>query len=300
MRRRFIWFLLLMLPLFRPHSAGLSAPYKTETDAAGRKVIMNGTPQRIISLAPANTEILFALGLGKRVLGVTGQCNFPPEARRIDKVGEFGYINLEKVVALRPDLVLATTGIQTAVVKKLEMYKLKVAVLDAGTVDDVCKQIGLVGRLCGAEKQASVLVRGIQDDLREISGKIKNARTKPGVFVEISDNPLYTAGRDSFINDLVQKAGGINIAGNIPRDYPIFSLEALLAAQPDIYLAFRQNGGCRPADFARRSGYRQLKCIKNGKLYLLDADLYTRPGPRVGQALRELHRILHPPGKARK
>jgi iron complex transport system substrate-binding protein len=266
----------------------------TVHDAVGREVVIPKTPQRIISLAPSITEILFALGQGSKVVGVTDYCNYPAAALAITKVGGFSDVRREKVIALRPDLVFVSAGMQLSLVNELENYGLSVVVLDAKSIPETCQQIILAGRICGASPQAGELVKQIENDLREVERKVAHQPKKPRVFFEVFDNPLYTAGGKSFIHDLIQRAGGINVAGGLSEEYPVFSLEALLAEQPDIYLTYSHNTSKTAAEMLKRPGFDQLRCLKEKRLYFLDSDLITRSGPRIGTALRKLAQIFYP------
>ena len=192
-----------------PTAAPTTAPavFITVTDDAGRQVTLKGLPTRIVSLAPSNTEVLYALGLGDRVVGVTEYCDYPPEAKQKPKIGGFANIDLEKVIGLDPDLVLATSIHAKTVVSELEKRGITVVVVEPKNVDDVLAKIAFVGKLTGTSENANKLTTQLKSRIDAVTGKVATAKTKPRVFYEI-DKTLFTPGPGSFIDDMITKAGG--------------------------------------------------------------------------------------------
>ncbi len=272
--------------------APASFPLSVQDDL-GRQVTIPVEPRRIVSLAPSNTEILFALGLGDRVVGVTKFCDYPEAAKLKEKVGGFQDVDVEKVVRLRPDLVLATGGVQQPVLRQLEKLGLTVYAVDAKSLEDVLDDISAIGRVTGAEGAAEALRRQLQERLRRARDRAARATSRPKVFFEIWPDPLITAGPGSFAHDLVEAAGGENIAADTAQPYPQFSLETLLARNPDVIVTpFAQSA----ADLkqGRRRNWEQIRAVREGRVILVDENEVSRPGPRLFDALERLVDQMHP------
>lgn len=266
----------------------------TVKDDVGRRVTIPKEPQRIISTAPAVTEILFALGLGEKVVGVSTFCNYPEEAKTKEKIGTFQSPNIEKILSLKPDLVVATGGVQRQTVEKLEQLGIPVFVSYPGTLEDVIKSIYTIGRICGAEKNAKDLAFDLKLRVAKVTSKVAKAKSKPKVFFELWHEPLMSAGPGSFIDDLIKKAGGINIAGSAKSAYPIFSLEQLVKEDPDIIIGAESSMGGNPLEISKRPGWNNLKAVKNQKVYTINDDIVFRSGPRLVLALEIIAKYLHP------
>lgn len=263
----------------------------------GRKVTLPAEPQRLISLSPGNTEILFALGLGPRVVGVDNYSDYPPEAAQVAKIGSFAEPNLEKVVALKPDLVLATDMHEQAV-RKLEELGIPVAVVLPRTVDQVLKSIAWVGRAAGVPDKADQLVSRMQARLAKVDAKVQAipADQRPLVYYEVYSDPLMSAGPNTFIGQLIVRAGGRNIAQDAQTDYPKFSPEAIIQRNPEVMIFPRFHGtaSLTVEQIKARRGWAGVRAIQTGRVYGVDANIISRPGPRVVDALEELARLLHP------
>lgn len=267
----------------------------TATDALGRTVTVPKPPERIVSLAPSNTEILFALGLGERTVGVTDYCDYPPEAKAKEKVGGFKDPSVEKVISLRPDLVLATGGIQREVVDRLDQLGVPVFVLDPHTMDEVLAGIRTVARLAGAAAAGDRVAAGLEARIaavRDRTGAIPEAE-RPAVFYEVWPDPLMTAGPGSFAHDMIALAGGRNVAADTAQPYPKFSLEALVAADPAVIVTpFEETA--RDLAAGRRPGWRGLRAVRDGRIAVVNQDLTSRPGPRLVDGLEAMARAIHP------
>jgi iron complex transport system substrate-binding protein len=271
-----------------------SAASITVTDDARRAVILKNLPTRIVSLAPSNTEVLYALGLGDRVVGDTEYCDYPPEAKLKPRVGGFANIDLEKVVGLNPDLVVATNIHAKTVVPELEKRGIIVVVVEPKNVDDVIAKIAFVGKITGASEMAAKLTAQIKMRIDAVAAKTATAKTKPRVFYEI-DKSLYTAGPGSFIDDMVTKAGGVNIAADAKGAYAQLSPEAIIAQDPQVILLGDMNFGETPASVKARPGWSNISAVKNGRIIpLADENLVSRPGPRIVDGLEMLARALYP------
>lgn len=267
----------------------------TITDDLGRQVTVKKTPQRIVSLAPSNTEILFALGLGDRVVGVTTFCDYPAEAKKKEKIGGFKNPNLEKVIALKPDLVLATGGIQQPFIQELEKAGIPVFVLHPKNLNQIIAGIQTVGKITGQLEESKRLTARMSKTIADISSKVtsQKKRSRPKVFVEIFNQPLYSAGAGTFINDLIKISGGKNIAAQAGSGYVVYSLENLLKEDPDIYIAMKGSMN-DPGLLKKRTGFSDLKAVKNNRVYVVDDNLVSRPGPRIVQGLKIVAKAIYP------
>ncbi|MDI6713336.1 MAG: ABC transporter substrate-binding protein [Anaerosomatales bacterium] len=261
----------------------------TLTDDAGRQVTIAKKPERIVSLAPANTEIVYALGALDRVVGVTTFDDYPPEVSTIAKVGDFMNPNMEAIAAAKPDLVLATGGVQAETIAKLEQTGAVVLAVDPQSLDGVYKAIEMVGKAIGEPAKAAEVVQGMKDELDTIQSAIEEAPVR--CFIEIAQEPLYTAGPGTFINDLIDQAGGENVVTQ--EGYVAYSLEQLLQDDPDVYLATKGSMS-DPADIDKRPGYAALAAVKAKRVFVLDDNLVSRPGPRCIQGIRQIAEALHP------
>lgn len=205
----------------------------TVTDDAGRSVTIDAKPGRIVSLAPANTEILYGLGILDRVVGVTTYDDYPPEVSSLLKVGDFVTPNLEAIAAADPDLVLVTTGIQADVIANLEKTGAKVVAIDPQSLEALYASIVTVGAVTGEPAQAATVVQDMKDELELIQDAIDAAPVR--CFLEIAQEPLFTAGAGTLLNDVIDQAGGENV---VTQDgYVAYSLEQLLTDDPEVYLA---------------------------------------------------------------
>lgn len=267
----------------------------TVTDMAGREVTVPAEPQRIVSLAPSITEILYALGLGDRVGGVTEYCNYPPEATEKPKVGGFSDVNMEKLLEVQPDLVIAASIHIAQVVPELEKLGLPVLVVDAHDFPGVLESIRLVGKVTGAEEAAEALTAQMQERADKIAQAVQG-RPRPRVYWEL-DSTFWTAGPGSFIQDLIERAGGENIAANAEAAWVQLSAEAIIAADPEVIFLADHPWGESAETVKARPGWEKISAVVNGRIVELtqeQGDIVSRPGPRVVDALELIARALHP------
>jgi iron complex transport system substrate-binding protein len=267
----------------------------TLTDDEGVKVTLQSAPKRIVTFAPANTEILFALGLGNRVVGVSGPYdNFPPAAKRISRVGGATGVqpNAEEVVALRPDLLLATSGGEDWK-SRLRSLGVTVFSVDAVTLRDVFHDIDTIGRLSGVPHRAKTLTANLEQQAADTVRRV-SADARVSCFYEVYfQPPVYSAGPGSFVFDLLTHAGCNPVTADLKRAYPQLSVEAVVKDDPDVYLVDSLSASS-PSSVARRPGFDALSAVRHHRVAVIDSDLVTRPGPRVVQGLRELAEALHP------
>jgi iron complex transport system substrate-binding protein len=285
--------------------AGCPAASRAATvrDAVGRAVEVPAEARRIVSLAPNLTEMLFALGLGDRVAGVTDFCDWPPEVATKPRVG--GVINpsLETIVALRADLVLATAdGNRSDDVQRLAALGVAVYTIDTRSVGDVLRSLVTIGELTGRAALARELAAGLQR--REDAVRARVAGLAPvSVFVAIDRAPLISAGEGTFVGEMVTLAGGRNIAGASPIKYPVFSLERLLADDPEVILDAADPGPVSAPELLARwrslPGATTLRAFRLGRMISVGQGSFFRPGPRIMDSLERLEQILHPAGAGR-
>lgn len=262
----------------------------TITDDAGREVTLKERPERIVSLAPANTEIVYSLGLMDRLVGVTTFDDYPAEVKDIAKIGDFTTPNLEAIAAAEPDLVLATTGVQADVISKLEELGAVVVALDPASVEAVEDAVRDVGALCGATSKADEVVSAMESDLEALSAKLEG-REPVRCFVEIAQEPLFTAGEGTLIGDVVARAGGENVVAE--KGYVAYSVEQLMKDAPEVYLVTKGSMS-DPKTLSKRPGYSKLTSVREGRVFTLDDNLVSRPGPRIVQGAEQIARALHP------
>ncbi len=270
------------------------------TDGLGRVVTLDAPAQRVISLAPSNTEILFALGAASQIIGRDSFSDYPPEAVSITDIGStWETLNLEQLVALQPDLVLAA-GIQSPEqVKAMEEAGLTVFLVpNPVTLEDLYTNLEVVGRLCGREAEATALIESLKARVAAVDAKVAVVNQKPKVFYELdaSQDPAkpWTAGPGSFHDALIARAGGINIAAGLDSAWAQMSLEQIVAADPDFILLGDAKWGTTPESVAQRPGWSGLRAVKEGRVIPFDDDTISRPGPRLVDALENLAKILHP------
>lgn len=264
------------------------------TDDAGRPVTMKAAPKRIVSLAPSNTETIYALGRGDQLVGDTEYCDYPPEAKTKPRVGGFSKIDLEQVVGLDPDLVLATNIHAKSVVPELEKRGLTVFVIDPKNMGEVISKLTTFGKLLGANDEASKLAAQLQSRVDVVTARVATAKTKPRVFYEI-DKTLYTPGPGSFIDDMLIKAGGANIAANAKGNFTQLSVETIIAQDPEVIFLGDMNFGETPDKLRARAGWSNLSAVKSGRIIpLTNEDVISRPGPRIVEGFEILARGLHP------
>ena len=261
----------------------------TVTDDAGRSVTVSTKPARIVSLAPANTEIVAALGGLDRLVGVTSYCDYPAGVADIAKVGDFVGPNLEAVAAADPDLVLVTTGVQSDVIGQLEALGAAVIAVDPQTIEGVMASITTVGSAMGEPEAAAALTESMELQLEDIGEQVENAPVR--CFLEIAQDPLFTAGPGTLLDELIQAAGGENVV--LDEGYVAYSVEQLLQDDPAVYLATKGSMS-NPSDITGRPGYEDLTAVRESRVFLLDDNLVSRPGPRIVEGVEQIARALHP------
>jgi len=295
-----VTYVLIILSLLTVVTIGCGQPPPpgNVVDGLGRTVNIEQIPQRIISLAPSNTEILFALGLGDRVVGVTEYCNYPEEAKAKPKVGGFSTVDIERVVYLEPDLILATQIHSQTVIPALEELGLTVLALTPASLDELMSNITLVGKITGQDKPASNLVDDLGGRIETVASKTQDLalNQRPRVFFLTWHDPLWTRGKDSLADDIISKAGGQNIAYDLSGDKTI-DLETVLHRDPQVIIAAFNMGTGEdlPWQYVRTEPrLKSTEALLNNRVYEIDGDLIHRPGPRLVEALEQVAQFIHP------
>lgn len=255
-------------------------------------------PERIVSLAPNITEILFALGLGERLVGVTRFCDYPPEALTKTKVGGLVDPSFESIQALHPDLVIAFRGNPLRAVDRLESLHLPVFVLDIGrSLDDLFALIERLGAVTGRAAAAAGLNETLRADDRRVREALAGSGEGPKVFLVLHGQGLWTCGRRSYLHDLIVRAGGRNVAAGIDKDWAFYSRERLLLDDPDVILVLARS----PEEFARARAWLagpsrlgEVRAVRDGRVYRVDQNAASRFGPRLMTTLHEVAALLHP------
>lgn len=256
-------------------------------DQFGRTVSVAREPQRIVSCSPASTEVLFALGLGRKVVGVTKWCNYPPEAKAIEQIGDILPLNVEKVAALRPDLVVANGLNGKDAVDTLTGLGLTVIALDPTSFADILASIDLLGKATGAEQAAGTLANKLKDTLRRVESMgIKTKSRGLKVFILLGD-PFWTAGPGSFLDEAVTLAGGANIAHDLGSAWGQMNQELILQRNPDVIVT-----DIDPDTIYKNAVWRDVAAVRKKQVYRIVGDEYYRPGPRLIEALEDLAGLL--------
>ncbi|MFW6112839.1 MAG: ABC transporter substrate-binding protein [Thermodesulfobacteriota bacterium] len=262
----------------------------------GRQVFAPAPPRRLVSLAPSITEILYFLEAGDRLVGVTSYCNFPPEVKNKPRVGTYWEFNLEAILALKPDLVLAMAhqGEGPGSLQVLQHWKIPSYLGRADTLPQLFGLIEDLARLTGREEVARRKLPALKARARRVQERVQGL-PRPRVLLEIDQEPLITVGRTSIQGDLIQRAGGANIAGKVNQRYPVFNLEEVLKSRPEVILF---TGMADASSLPRRMNFwRQwtmLPAVRAGRLYWVEPDLVDRPGPRLVDGLELLANYFHP------
>jgi iron complex transport system substrate-binding protein len=299
------WVLWLVLVAAVAVSAGCAKPDEiassvTQVEAAqtikddlGREVRMPAKLERAVSLAPSITELIFAAGAGNKLVGVTTYCDFPAEAKSIQKIGDTQTPNVEAIIALKPQVVFVSTASQLeAFAKTLEDQSIAVYVVDVKGVDDVPNVVRQLGSFFGTLQQADANAIALYERMEKARAKDAST-TRPRVFVQISDEPLFTIGKDSFLTGLIERAGGESVTKDLPTGYPKLSKETASALGPDVIILSDSGDNQKPNDALRDS-----PAVKTGRVLKINADILSRTGPRLVDALEMISKRLSESGKS--
>ncbi|MFW5986401.1 MAG: ABC transporter substrate-binding protein [Halanaerobiales bacterium] len=271
----------------------------TVRDDLGTEVTLEKEPERIISLAPNVTEMLFSIGLADKIVAVTDYADYPEAAMDKDTVGTITDPSIEKIVSLEPDLVIAAKINKEEIISELRSLGIKVAGFDPTGIDETLYTMKQVGRLTGNSREAQKVVTDLHLKLSEISQAVNSVlenKERPEVFYEIWNDPLSTAGAGTFIDDMIEKAGGTNIGREASGAWPQYSLEMLLIQDPEVYISSPHSASheVTPEKIKNRKNYDKLRAVKNDRIYIVNQDIVSRPSPRIIDGLKEFVKAIFP------
>jgi iron complex transport system substrate-binding protein len=286
-------FFLSLLVLFHV-SVSYSTP-KTFKDEVGREVTFSFPPKRIVSLAPNITEILFRLGLDEEIVGVSIHCNFPEKAKTKVRVGSYISLDLERIVFLKPDLIIATgAGNTRDMVERLEKLGFPTYVIFPRNFSGVLQSINHLSQVVDREREGTEIVQEMERRRQRVV-ELTQGLPRPRVFLQIGEAPIVTVGKRSFGDDLIRLAGGENIAGKEKEMYPRLGMEEILKRSPEVILISSMNPkGDYEKILNEWSRWKMIPAVKRGRIHLIDSDLVDRPSPRIVEGLEEIARFVHP------
>jgi len=276
----------------------LSAQQKVIKDDLGNVFVITAPPQRIISMAPNITEILFAFGLGEKIAGVTRYCDFPQAALSKPKIGGMLDPDLEKIKALNPDLIIGFRGNPLSTLKRLQALGSRVFILDQGAdLETIFSTLARIGEITQKEPEAQKLIKSLKEKYDATQSALQNIEHKPKVFLTLHGSGLWTCGKESFLHDLLVKAKSLNIAGAIPKKWINYNQEQLIQDNPEIILILAKS----ETDFVKarewfkeKPGFDKIQAIKTDRIYYLDENLASRYGPRLIEAFSQVAHLIHP------
>jgi iron complex transport system substrate-binding protein len=289
-------FLLLLVAIF------LSTACKTENpqvptevkmrdiaDDLGRKIKIPEKVERVVSLAPNLTENIFAVGAGDRLVGVTIYCNYPEDAKKISKVGDTMTPNMETIIALKPQIVFVSTASQIETfTKTLESQNITVFVTNPKDLNGVLTNLRQLAEIFGTSEGTAILLNQLQERIGAVDEQVRD-KPKVKTFVQISKEPLFTIGKESFLTEIIERAGGISVTKDVATPYPKLSKETALALNPDAIILSESPDNTEPNDVFKNS-----TAVKNKKVFKVNADLLSRPSPRIVDALEQIANALNP------
>jgi iron complex transport system substrate-binding protein len=297
LKRTYLALLLIMIIAAATACAGAQSGPGTITDDSGRQVHLDSAPTRIISHSPSITETIFALGIGDKLVADSKDCDYPEAAKTKPKIGGSYTPNLEEIVAMKPDLVL-TDGFVPELITKLDSLGIPVAVINPKDINGILTDIELLGNVTGSQKEAAEVISNMKKRIDAVVNTVGNA-SRPSVFCvyeAIDTTKPWTAGPGSFIDSLINMAGGSNVAASASKPWIQFNMEELVKANPDIILVDSQMGTAviSPEELKELPGWQGITAVKENRIYTIDDDLLTLFGPRIVQGLEEMAKILHP------
>ncbi len=252
---------------------------------------------RIVSITPATTEILFALGLDKEIVGVSSFCSWPLQARKKEKVGSFSNPNIEKIILLKPDLVILTGMEQEHVKNILSSLEIDYINVDPVNLNELIFSIEELGRVTGKGRQSRLLAKSIKETMSRLNNLTSGIAEdkKPRVYMEIWHDPVMCPGKDSFVNDMIETAGGINVTSELKRAYSRIDPEQVILKDPDtVILTYMKPDEWVENSFSKRLGWKGVTAIKNKSIYAdIEPEIILRPGPRVVEGLLQLHKRFY-------
>jgi iron complex transport system substrate-binding protein len=262
-------------------------------DDAGRRVSFPAQVDRVISLAPNLTEIVFAIGAGNRLVGRTSYCNYPAEAKAVAEIGDTLHPSLERIISLKPQVVLISTASQLEVfTQQLQSQNIAVFVTDPHDLNGVFRSIEQIGLILNQKEQAEHLVQNLRERANAVEEAVKQ-KQPVRVFYQVSAEPLYTAGHDAFVTDLMRRAGAISVTADVPGAWPKYSNESALAAKPEA-IVLPTGGSMGEGNSTVTEALRRSPAALAGRVYKINDDHLARPGPRAIDGLEAMARAFHP------
>ena len=295
--QRKIYFVILLFICFfsltacRSGSQPANAEVKMRdiADDLGRHLKIPEKVERVISLAPNLTENIFAVGAGDRLVGVTTFCNYPEDAQKIQKVGDTLNPNIETIIALKPQIVFVSTASQLETfMKTLESQNITVFVMAPKDLNGVLANLRQLGEIFGMPERTTVLLNELQERIIAVDEQVRD-KPKTKTFVQISKEPLFTIGKESFITEIIERAGGVSATKDVPTAYPKISKETALSLNPDVIILSESPDNLEPNDIFKNSA-----AVKNKKVFKISADILSRPSPRIVDGLEQIAEALHP------
>lgn len=273
----------------------LRACARRVVDQAGQRLDIPDSPKRVLALAPSLTEMIYSIGAGAKLVGATRFSDYPPAAKGLPRVGSYVQLDLERIVALKPDLCFAIKdGNPKHAVDVIEALGIPVFAVDPQSIDQIMSTLLVMGNILNAKAKARALVAGLRQRVEEVRQRVAKNKTRPRVFFQIAASPLVSAGKDSFIDRLITLAGGINLAGGA-KGYPRYSWEKIMVLQPQVVLISSMAGGVPPRQLkAAWQRWPTIPAVRHHRLYVVRADLFNRPTARLIDGLEILADILHP------
>ena len=269
------------------------------TDDLGREIVIEKEVQRIISLAPAITEILYALGLEDKLVAVSSACDYPEAALNKEDVGRIDEPNIEKIIFLEPDLVIAESVSKIEILNRLTELGIKNIGFKPGSINDTIDMIKDISYLSSAQSAGTELTIEMEKEhqnLKNLVAKKLENNERRRVFYEIWSDPLYTAGRGTFIDSLIHAAGGYNVGREAQGSWPTYNMESLIAADPEVYISSQHSSlqNLTIEKLKEKKVLREISAFKNDRLYLVNQDLVNRPSPRIIEGYKELIKAIFP------
>lgn len=259
-------------------------------DAFHRTLAIPKAPTRIVSLSPATTENLFAIGAGAKVVGVTADCNYPPQARQKNTVGKFGHVQVEKLLHLKPDLIVATADMMP-ILAPLKSLTIPVVTLATPSLNSIANHLRMLGQLTGQAPQGQTAANQLEQAIKKLTQPLQSIKKRKTTFYLVWDKPLISASNSSFIGDVLRQSGADNVVGTTTAPFPHYNLERLLKQDPDTLIVPRSVATrlqLTAVPFAR------LKAVKHQAILRIDDDLISRPGPRIVNAMSQIIHFLYP------
>jgi iron complex transport system substrate-binding protein len=292
MRRLFFTLSVIFLLI---NLSSVEAGERVLLDEAGRRVEVPLSAKRIISLAPSITEILFGLGLRQEIVGITNFCDYPEEVTTKPRIGGFVNPDIEKIVSLKPDLVIAIAdGNRWDTIQRLSDLGLPIYTVDPKSFDGVIQTIRNIGEIIGKGEEARALVRRMMEKKEKVI-TLTRSLPRPAVFFQVGDAPLITVGKGTLANDLIRLAGGRSISENEPLSYPPYAIETILSKAPEIIIFSSMENRRNYSDLIRKwQTWKSIPAVRSNSIYVIDSNLVDRPAPRVVEGLDALVRMIHP------